>query len=224
MASGHSYNRHGWEPCCVSLHAGQKSGGEPPGVGTPPSVEYSGKTRKSPRPRSLPPCCNNAEPRSAVSATCDDGGIWGGGGFFCENVDGAVDCIGSPNAAAGSTEHFNARNLFEGNVENFVKDAAEGRHEHRSAVDHHQHFVAEATVEPPDTDGPTAGINLCDLHTRDRSGMLVAPERRISSSVMTKMAAAVLQRDCSWPETEVTSTFISSSIFICVRWSDGVCG
>src|SRR5260370_19056158 len=79
--------------------------------------------------------------------------------LFCENVDDAVDCIGSPNAAAGSTDHFNARNLLEGNVENFVKDAAEGRHVHRSAVDGHQHFVAEATVEPPDTDGPTAGIN-----------------------------------------------------------------
>ena len=43
---------------------------------------------------------------------------------------------------------------------------------------------------------------------RNRSGMFVAPERRISSWVMTKMAAAVFESFCSFFETEVTSTFI----------------
>lgn len=46
----------------------------------------------------------------------------------------------------------------------------------------------------------------------------------MSSSVMTKIAAAVCDRDCSWRETEVTSTFMRSSIFIWVRSAGEVWG
>ncbi len=47
--------------------------------------------------------------------------------------------------------------------------------------------------------------------------MLVAPDRRMSSGVITKIAAAVRESFCSFFETEVTLTFIKSSIFIAVR-------
>jgi hypothetical protein len=47
--------------------------------------------------------------------------------------------------------------------------------------------------------------------------MLVAPERRMSSRVMTKTAAAVCDNDSPWRETEVTSTFMRSPIFITAR-------
>jgi hypothetical protein len=35
---------------------------------------------------------------------------------------------------------------------------------------------------------------------------------------------AVLERDCSWRETEVTSTFMRSSMFIRVKSLEAVCG
>src|SRR5438445_8723310 len=54
--------------------------------------------------------------------------------------------------------------------------------------------------------------------------MFVAPERRMSSWVMTKMAAAVLESFCSFFETEVTSTFIKSSMLVLVRSFGCVCG
>ena len=46
---------------------------------------------------------------------------------------------------------------------------------------------------------------------RSRSGMFVAPERRISSFVITKIAAATRDSFCSFFDTEVTCTFIRSS-------------
>ena len=46
---------------------------------------------------------------------------------------------------------------------------------------------------------------------RSKSGILVAPERRMSSWVITKIAAATCDNFCSFFETEVTSVFIRSS-------------
>src|ERR1700722_19898920 len=46
---------------------------------------------------------------------------------------------------------------------------------------------------------------------RRKSGMLVAPERRMSSCVITKIAAPVFDNFCSFFETEVTWMFIRSS-------------
>jgi hypothetical protein len=46
---------------------------------------------------------------------------------------------------------------------------------------------------------------------RSRSGMLVAPDRRISSRFRTKTAAAARDSLCSFFETEVTCTFRSCS-------------
>src|SRR5260370_15554124 len=52
---------------------------------------------------------------------------------------------------------------------------------------------------------------------RNRSGIFVAPECRISSGVITKIAAATSDSFCSFFETEVTSIFIRFSILTCVR-------
>src|ERR1039458_1274569 len=52
---------------------------------------------------------------------------------------------------------------------------------------------------------------------RNRSGMLFAPDRAMSSAVMTKTAEAVFDIFCSFLETEVTSMFIRSSRFKFVR-------
>ena len=52
---------------------------------------------------------------------------------------------------------------------------------------------------------------------RSKSGTLFAPERTMSSLVMTKIAAAVLEIFCSFFETEVTSMFIRSSRFTLVK-------
>src|ERR1700692_4896791 len=52
---------------------------------------------------------------------------------------------------------------------------------------------------------------------RRRSGILVAPERRMSSLVMTKTADAVRESFCFVFDTEVTSTFIKSSRLLLLR-------
>src|ERR1700722_9097942 len=46
---------------------------------------------------------------------------------------------------------------------------------------------------------------------RRRSGILVAPERRISSCVITKIAAPAFDSFCSFFETDVTGMVINSS-------------
>ena len=52
--------------------------------------------------------------------------------------------------------------------------------------------------------------------SRSASGMLRAPERRISSCVITKIAAAALASVCSRFDTDVTFRFIRSSRLIAV--------
>src|SRR6267143_5184071 len=49
------------------------------------------------------------------------------------------------------------------------------------------------------------------------SGMFVAPDRRMSSCVMTKVAAAAWDILCSVFETDVTWMFVKSSMFIAAR-------
>src|ERR1035438_2667445 len=63
--------------------------------------------------------------------------------------------------------------------------------------------------------------SICSTSTpgamRSRSGMLVAPERRMSSRLITKTAAAVRERLFSLFETDVTLTFIRSSMSSLLR-------
>src|SRR5580704_4076257 len=59
---------------------------------------------------------------------------------------------------------------------------------------------------------------------RSKSGIPVAPERRISSGEMTKIAAATSDRFCSFFDTDVTSTFIKFSMLSCVRSVSLPCG
>src|ERR1035441_3382813 len=59
---------------------------------------------------------------------------------------------------------------------------------------------------------------------RRTSGMLVAPERRMSSWLITKTAAPVLDSVCSFFETEVTSMLNRSSKLAPARFcAEGVC-
>src|SRR5580704_6319603 len=57
---------------------------------------------------------------------------------------------------------------------------------------------------------------------RNRSGMFKAPELRMSSWVITKIAAATCDNFCSFFEAEVTSKFIRSSMLVLVRSFCGV--
>src|ERR1700684_1379571 len=54
--------------------------------------------------------------------------------------------------------------------------------------------------------------------------MFVAPERLISSAVITKIAEAVRESVCSLFETDVTWTFIRSSRLFVVRSVEVCCG
>src|ERR1700680_1189846 len=70
---------------------------------------------------------------------------------------------------------------------------------------------------------------ICDTSKpgtmRSRTGTFVSPERRMSSCVITNIAAAACDIFCSFFETDVTSIFIRSSIDICDRSRCGVaCG
>src|SRR5438552_17508455 len=58
---------------------------------------------------------------------------------------------------------------------------------------------------------------------RNRSGMLVAPERPMSSCEMTKTAAAVRDSVCSFFETDVTRIFNRSSRLACARLFPAPC-
>jgi hypothetical protein len=54
--------------------------------------------------------------------------------------------------------------------------------------------------------------------------MFVAPERLMSSAVITKIAEAVRESFCSLFETDVTSTFIRSSRLLVVKSVEVCCG
>src|SRR6266446_1187839 len=62
----------------------------------------------------------------------------------------------------------------------------------------------------------------CRLGAKRRaSGILVAPERRMSSPVITWIAEAVVHSGSGRRETEVTSRFINSSMLICLSsWGE----
>ena len=53
--------------------------------------------------------------------------------------------------------------------------------------------------------------------------MFVAPERAMSSAVITKIAEAVRESVCSFFDTEVTWTFIRSSRLLVVRSVESCC-
>src|SRR6185436_9508854 len=57
--------------------------------------------------------------------------------------------------------------------------------------------------------------------SRSASGMLVAPERRMVSRVTTATAAAASRNDSSVRDTDVISTFMSSSGLMRFNWSRG---
>src|SRR6202034_447092 len=59
---------------------------------------------------------------------------------------------------------------------------------------------------------------------RNTSGRFVEPDRRMSSSVITKTADAVRESFSAFCETEVTSTFIKSVRLSCVRSGPACCG
>src|ERR1700744_2697577 len=59
---------------------------------------------------------------------------------------------------------------------------------------------------------------------RNKSGIFVAPERRMSSCVITKTAEAMRESFCSVFDTDVTWTFIKSSRLESARSAGLCCG
>jgi hypothetical protein len=108
--------------------------------------------------------------------------LFGGAG---DDVDHPVDRIGAPQGGAGTADHLDTLDVLGQDVLHVPVDALEQGRIDRAAIDQHQQLVGEIlrlgiTSQPPRCD------DTCRLGARRRiSGMLAAPERTMSSWVMT---------------------------------------
>ena len=95
-----------------------------------------------------------------IAATRHQHAAFGFPGFFGNDVDHAVDRVGSPDCSPRAADDFDAFDVLQGKVQRVPQNPAKGRGVHRPPVQHHQEFVAETSVKPAGINGPGVGINL----------------------------------------------------------------
>jgi len=130
-----------------------------------------------------------------------------------DDVDDTVHRVRAPQRATGPTDHLDALDVLEHHVLHSQKTRIQRRVD-GAAVNHHEELVAVVLLKPRaeiaywlESTRATSKFGA----SRSASGRLVAPERRISSLVMTYMAAAALASGSERLETEVTSMSDNSS-------------
>ena len=113
-----------------------------------------------------------------------------------DDVDHAVDGVRAPQRRAGPADHLDAVDVGEDIVLHVPENAGEERRIDRPPVDHHEELVGDVRVEAA---WEMAHVPLLKRATwtpsasASASAMVVAPARRMSSPVMTEMAAAWCQ-------------------------------
>src|SRR5581483_3432127 len=81
------------------------------------------------------------------------------------DVDDAIDRVGSPSARSRAADDLDALDVLERKVEHVPKNTREGRQVNAASIHQHQQLVAELLVEAADADCPGIGVYLCHLHT-----------------------------------------------------------
>ena len=98
-------------------------------------------------------------------------------GALCDDVDHAIDRVGPPNHASGSSNHFDPVNVFEQRVLHFPVRACEEWRVNRAPIDHNQNIPREPRAEAANANSPLAAVDLRDLHSRRQ------PQRHPESSL-----------------------------------------
>jgi len=109
-----------------------------------------------------------------------------------DHVYHAIDGVGAHSVAPGPLITFDSVNVFEQRVLCVPKDAREQRRVDGAPVNKDQKLVCDRVVEAACADRVLARVDSRHLEIgreSQRLGRLVAPERRISSPVMTKTEA-----------------------------------
>ena len=84
--------------------------------------------------------------------------------LFSDDVDDAINRVGSPQAAAGTANDLDPFDVGQEQILNFPIHAGKLRVIDRSAINQHQQFIGEAAVETANGDGPAAGIDPRYFH------------------------------------------------------------
>src|SRR5439155_4789286 len=79
------------------------------------------------------------------------------------DVDDAIDRVGTPQCAAGTADDFDAVDVFEEVVLYVPEHTAIERRVHGATVDQHQELVGEVGVEAAGADGPVMRVDLRHL-------------------------------------------------------------
>src|SRR5262249_9799863 len=80
--------------------------------------------------------------------------------LFSDDVNDAVDGVGSPQCPAGTPDELDPFDVLERKVLQFPVGARKERIVQRPAVDHDQKLVGEAFIKAADVDRPAVGIAL----------------------------------------------------------------
>src|ERR1019366_8118037 len=108
-------------------------------------------------------------------------GVFGAPG---DDVDDAVDGVGSPDGGAGAPNDFNPLDAVERDVLGIPKDAGKDWGVNRAAIEQDEEFIRIHSVESPDADSPIAGIDLRDLDARNHAQKIGDIERAGATDVL----------------------------------------
>src|SRR6202162_1530270 len=93
----------------------------------------------------------------------------GGLGALGDDIDNAIDGIGSPHRSSRAANHLNAVDVFQWHMLLVPIDARAKRGIDAAAVDQDQHFISVAVREAANADRPNVGIDLCNVDPRDHA-------------------------------------------------------
>src|SRR5205085_479634 len=86
-----------------------------------------------------------------------------------DDVDNAVNGVGSPQGGPGAADDFNALNIFEHGPLHIPEDAGEKGCIDAASVLEDEEFVGEDVIETAGTDGPFAGVQPGNFHSGDQA-------------------------------------------------------
>src|SRR5580658_5192363 len=82
---------------------------------------------------------------------------------FGDDIDHAVDCVGSPQGTARTTDDFNSLDVVEQVVLHIPHHATIERRIYDTTVNQHEELVCQVGVESPRADGPVMRVYLRHL-------------------------------------------------------------
>ena len=111
-----------------------------------------------------PPMTHRGKTSLLVAETSVDQRILGVRRVAGDDVDDAVDRVGAPQRGARPADHLDLLHIVQHQILDLPEHPREHRIVHAAAVDQHQLFIGEDSIETADGDRPSAGVETRHLH------------------------------------------------------------